>query len=130
MSGCAGSSLGSSTKLLRSCALVFSPVKWAQSLFHAHRAVAKTKGVVHRKSTIWAELIIIGLPWWLSGEESTANSGATGDVGSILGLGRSPGEGMATHSSILDGQRCLAGLQSMGSQRVRHDLATEQLLFY
>ena len=89
MSGCAGSSLGSSTKLLRSCALVFSPVKWAQSLFHAHRAVAKTKGVAHRKSTIWAELIIIGLPWWLSGEESTANSGATGDVGSILGLGRS-----------------------------------------
>ena len=28
VSGCAGSSLGSSTKLLRSCALVFSPTKW------------------------------------------------------------------------------------------------------
>ena len=56
------------------------------------------------------------------GEESACNAG---DPGSIPGSGRSPGEGMATHSS------CLAwripwtekpgGLQSMGSQRVRHD---------
>ena len=34
-----------------------------------------------------------GLPWWLSGKESTCNSGDIGDVGSIPGLGRSPGEG-------------------------------------
>ena len=31
-------------------------------------------------------------------EESTCNAG---DLGSIHGLGRSPGEGNATHSSIL-----------------------------
>ena len=31
-----------------------------------------------------------GLPWWLSGKESACN---VGDVGSIPGLGRSPGEG-------------------------------------
>ena len=31
-----------------------------------------------------------GLPWWLSGVESPCNAG---DVGSISGLGRSPGEG-------------------------------------
>ena len=49
-----------------------------------------------------------------------------GHVGSSPGSGRSPGEGKATHSSILawiipwieePGK-----LQSMGSQRVRHDL--------
>jgi len=34
-----------------------------------------------------------GLPWWLSGKESSCNAGDTGDVGSIPGLGRSPGGG-------------------------------------
>ena len=33
-----------------------------------------------------------GLPWWLSGKESACNAGASGDTGSIPGLGRSPGE--------------------------------------
>ena len=32
-------------------------------------------------------------PWWLSGKESACNAGNTGDVGSIPGFGRSPGEG-------------------------------------
>ena len=32
----------------------------------------------------------------------SANAGATGDMGSIPDLGRSPGEEMATHSSIWD----------------------------
>ena len=32
----------------------------------------------------------LGLPWWLSGKEFTCNAG---DVGSIPGSGRSPGEG-------------------------------------
>ena len=35
-------------------------------------------------------VIKMGLPWWLSGKESTCN---TGDLGSIPGLGRSSGEG-------------------------------------
>ena len=34
---------------------------------------------------------INGLPQWLSSKESTCNAGATGDVGSIPLLGRSPG---------------------------------------
>ena len=34
-----------------------------------------------------------GLPWWLSGKESNCNAGATRDVGSIPGSGRSPGGG-------------------------------------
>ena len=32
----------------------------------------------------------MGLPWWLSGKESAYSAG---DPGSILGSGRSPGEG-------------------------------------
>ena len=42
-------------------------------------------------------LSYIGLLWWLSGKGSTCNAK---DPGSIPGLGRSPGEEMATHSSI------------------------------
>ena len=47
------------------------------------------------------------------------------DMGSILGLGRSLGEGMATHSSILAWRvpwtAEASGLQSMDSQRVGPD---------
>ena len=35
----------------------------------------------------------LGLPWWLSGQESACNAGDTGDMGCIPGLGRSPGGG-------------------------------------
>ena len=56
-----------------------------------------------------------------------------GDVGSILGSGRSPGEGNGNPLQY----SCLenpwteepGGLPSMGSQRVEHDLATEQQIF-
>ena len=44
-----------------------------------------------------------------------------GDVGLIPGLGRAPGEGTATYSSILagkfHGQKEPGGLQSTGSQK-------------
>ena len=50
------------------------------------------------------------------------------DVGSFPGLGRSPGEG--THSSVLAWKTPWTeepgGVQSMGSQRVGHSLATKQ----
>ena len=66
-------------------------------------------------------------PRWLSGKESPANAR---DMGSIPDLGRSLEEEMATHSSILAWEipwtEEPGGLQSMGSQRVGHDLATEQ----
>ena len=39
-----------------------------------------------------------GVPWWLSGKESACSAG---DMVSIPGSGRSPGEEMAAHSSIL-----------------------------
>ena len=35
----------------------------------------------------------MGLPWWLSGKESTCNAGVTGDEGLIPGSGRTPGKG-------------------------------------
>ena len=56
---------------------------------------------------------------------------SVGDVGPILGLGRSPGEGNGNplqysaweiHAWI----EKPGGLQSMGSQRVGHDLATKE----
>ena len=53
-----------------------------------------------------------------------------GDMGSIPGLGKSLEKGMATHSRILAWEipwtEEPGGLQSMGSQRVGHDLATKQ----
>ena len=55
------------------------------------------------------------------GKETACN---TGDPGSIPRLGRSPGGGN-THSSILAWRISRteepSGLQSVGSQRVRHD---------
>ena len=65
-------------------------------------------------------------PWWLSGKESTGNAGVTGDVGSIPGLGRSPGGGNAAHSSILAWEITLAGDSPWGSKKVGHNLATKQ----
>ena len=64
-----------------------------------------------------------GLPGGSDGKESACNAG---DLGSIPGLGRSPGEGMATHSSILAWRipwtEETVWLQSMGLQRVRHNI--------
>ena len=63
-----------------------------------------------------------GFPGGSDNKEYACNAG---DPASIPGSGRSPGEGMATHSSILAGRipwtEEPGGLQSMGSQRVRHD---------
>ena len=71
----------------------------------------------------------MGFPGSSAGKESACKAG---DPGSIPGSGISPGEGNATHSSILawgipwTGEP--GGLQSVGSQRVRHDLVTEHAL--
>ena len=63
-----------------------------------------------------------GLPYSSDGKESACNAG---DLGSIPGSGRSPGEGNGNSLQY----SCLensvteepGGLQSMGSQRVGHD---------
>ena len=64
----------------------------------------------------------MGFPGGSDGKESACNAE---DLDSILGWERSPGEGKATHSSILAWRTPWTkepdGLQSMGSQRVGHD---------
>ena len=59
------------------------------------------------------------------GSEVKASACNAGDPGSILGSGRSPGKGNATHSSIRS-QRIPwtekpGGLQSLGSYKVGHN---------
>ena len=74
----------------------------------ARAAVRKDKGLLQVRTR---------LHWWLNGKEFTCQAGHTG---SIPGSGRSPGEGNATHSSILAWQipwtEESGGLQSMGLQ--------------
>ena len=61
-----------------------------------------------------------GFPCGSAGKEPTCNAR---DLGSNSGLGRSPGEGKATHSSIL-AWRIPWTVQSLGSPRVRQDWKT------
>jgi len=60
----------------------------------------------------------LGLPRWLSGKESTCQAGI---VGSILGLGRSPGDGNGNplQYSCLNNpmDRSLAGYSLWGLQK-------------
>ena len=67
----------------------------------------------------------MGLLRWPEVKNPLANAGDAGDVGSILESRRSPGNGKDPHSSILAWKipwtEESGGLQSMGSQRVRHD---------
>ena len=69
------------------------------------------------------------------GSDSKEFACCAGDLSSIPRLGRSPGKRNGTHSSILawripwteETGRQSMGLQSMGSQRVRHDWVTVAL---
>ena len=66
-------------------------------------------------------------PTWLLGGSVVKNLPANArDVSSVPGLGRSPGEGNGNplQYSCLWREE-LGGLQSNGSQRVRHNLATK-----
>ena len=64
-------------------------------------------------------------PTFPGGSGSKESACSVGDLGLIPGLGRSSGEGNSNHSSILAWRiprtEERGGLQSMGSQRVRHD---------
>ena len=69
-----------------------------------------------------------GLPWWLSNKESTCSTGEAGDLSSISGSGRSSGGGkwQPTPGFLPENHMDRSGgLQSIGLQRVGHDLATE-----
>ena len=64
-------------------------------------------------------------PGGANGKNPLANAGDATDSGLIPGLGRSPGEEMATHSSILAWKipwtEDPGRLESMGQQRVGHN---------
>ena len=66
-----------------------------------------------------------GVPGGSVDKGSACKAGDTGDMGLIPVLRRSPGGGLATHSSILAWRtprtEGAGGPQSVGSQRVRHD---------
>ena len=66
----------------------------------------------------WASQVVLVV-------KNSASTGDIRDMGSIPGSGRSLEESMATHSSILAWRvpwpEEPGGLQSMESQRVRHD---------
>ena len=74
-------------------------------------------------------LYLLPPPWWLSNKDSSHNAG---HLYFIPGLGRSPGVGNATHSSVLAWEISWTeepgGLQSMESQRVGHDWAHMEVL--
>ena len=67
----------------------------------------------------------MGFPGGAVVKNLPANAGDAGNAGFIPGLGRSPGVGNGNHSSILAWKipwtEEPGELQSMGSQRVRHD---------
>ena len=68
---------------------------------------------------------VYGFPGWFSVKNLPANAGDTGDVGSIPGLGRSPGGGSGNHLqySCLENSMDRGAWWAMvrGSQRVRQD---------
>ena len=76
--------------------------------------------LIHCPTQIHKAVIIIpGLPWWFSRKESAYNAG---DLGSIPGLGQSPGEGNGNPLR----QRSLVGYRPWGGENAEHDLLTKQ----
>jgi len=68
------------------------------------------------------------------GSDGKASAYSVGDLGSIPGSGRSPGEGNGNHSSILawkiPRREEPGGQQSTGSQRLGHDWATSFYFYF
>ena len=105
-------------------AIIFFLSGLVESLKRAPGMWLDTSPVPHNSS--W-EFLVLEIPWWLSGEKSACHAENMRDVGSIPGSGRSVGGGhrlqptpMFLHRESRE-QKNLARLQSIGSQRVRHD---------
>ena len=64
--------------------------KWDGNETTIKRKLVDGKMVVVSNFTLTMEIIRVGLPWWLRVKASACN---VGDLSSIRGLGRSPGEG-------------------------------------
>ena len=75
------------------------------------------QGKVELDMEIWVLAIDKGFPGGSEDEESACS---VGDLGSIPGLARSPGEGNS-YPLQYSGLENSMDIQSMGSQRVRHN---------
>ena len=102
---------------------------WArEGLWLIYCSVSLAQCLVHKKHLV---NFLLGFPGGSGVKNVPANAG---DAGSIPGLGRSSGEGNGNPLQY----SCLENpwteepgrLQSMGLQRVRHDLATKQQQFF
>ena len=91
-------------------------------LFHCKRWLIPDLSLVKELRSF---MVHDGLPYGSMVKESACNAKDAGDSGLIPGLGRSPGTGMESYSSILAWKipwtEEPGGLQSMGSQRVEND---------
>ena len=84
--------------------------------------------ILRKSKGVYIYIYIGRLSRWLSVNNLSATAG---DTGSILGLGKSPGERKWQPTPVFlpgktHGQRSLAGYSSWDHKRVRHDLATKQ----
>ena len=99
------------------------------SLFHFCWLLAQENlSIFLEKAKVYIYIYIGRLSRWLSVNNLSATAG---DTGSILGLGKSPGERKWQPTPVFlpgktHGQRSLAGYSSWDHKRVRHDLATKQ----
>ena len=93
----------------------------ARGIFSLHYGMRNVLAVICK---------LLGFPGGSSGKESVYNAGAQEKLVWSLGQGDLLGEEMATYSSILAWEvpwtEEPGGLQSMGSQRVRHDSVTKK----
>ena len=100
---------------------------WMEELFLSVVPTATRSGSVLLAAGLRHVPNAVGFPGGSVRKESACN---VEELGLIPRLGRSLEKGMATHSSILAWKipwtEEPGGLQSMGSPRVRHNLATEQ----
>ena len=79
------------------------------------------------KNILEISITLKGLPWWLSGKESSCQCRRCGFdswVGNIPWRMKWQPTPVFLPEKF-HGQRSLEGLQSMGSQRVRHDVSTK-----
>ena len=76
---------------------------------------------LYRSPDLGISLCKLGFPYGSAGKESTCNAG---DLGSNPGLRRSPGEGKGYPLQYSGLENSINCVESMGSQRVRHDWAT------
>ena len=94
-------------------------------LRHDLKKRARSWTIVHNLYTYMATQVVLVV------KNPPRSAGDTRDLGAIPKSGRSPGERMATHASILTWRipwtEDPGKLQSVGSQSVRHDSATDHI---